>query len=136
MHHLPSSTTVALAVAMLAAPDLAGAQDARRGAALYQVLPGEPVVGSCMSCHGEPINNRNSILRGAVGPDLISRTIAAVSRMGYLRQYLGDSDLADLSAYLATIVPAGPVDACPHRGQRATSSAPTQWARSRLPASY
>lgn len=33
--------------------------------------------------------------------------------MGYLRQYLVDADLADISAYLASIVPAGPLEALP-----------------------
>lgn len=108
----------ALAVAGLlatlaTAPFTASAQDAGRGASLYRQLPGQPAVGSCISCHGEPINNRNSVLRGAAGPDLISKTIAAVARMGYLRQYLTDPDLGDISAYLATIVPAGAVDTLP-----------------------
>ena len=110
---------VTMAIAVLAA--LAGplgissakAQDATRGVALYRSLPGQPGVGSCISCHGEPVNNRNSVLRGAAGPELISKTIAAVSAMGYLRQYLAEGDLADISAYLATIVPAGPVDLLP-----------------------
>ncbi len=78
------------------------ARDAVRGAQLYGALPGSPGVGSCISCHGEPLNNRNSVLRGAAGGALISRTIAAVSAMGYLRQYLADADLADIAAYLVT----------------------------------
>jgi len=99
---------------LLAAAALAvQAQDAARGAALYRDLPGSPGVGSCISCHGEPINNRNSVLRGAAGAALISRTIAAVGAMGYLRQYLGEADLADISAYLATVVPAGPLEELP-----------------------
>lgn len=91
----------------------AQAQDAGRGNALYRTLPGSPAAGSCISCHGEPVNNRNSVLRGAAGGAVISRTITAVGAMGYLRQYLGDADLADIAAYLATVVPAGPVDALP-----------------------
>ena len=97
----------------VAVPGLAMAQDALRGAALYSELPGQPGVGSCISCHGEPVNNRNSVLRGAAGADLISKTITAVARMGFLRQYLTDADLGDIAAYLATIVPAGPVDLLP-----------------------
>lgn len=92
-------------LAVTAAAAGASAQDAARGAVLYRTLPGAPTVGSCFSCHGEPINNRNSVLRGAVGGPLISRTIAAVGAMGYLRQYLGEPELADIAAYLATVVP-------------------------------
>lgn len=103
----------ALSATMTLTPCTASAQDAVRGAALYRELPGQPAVGSCISCHGEPVNNRNSVLRGAAGADLISKTIAAVARMGFLRQYLSDADLGDISAYLATIVPAGPVDLLP-----------------------
>jgi cytochrome c553 len=94
-------------------PWLADAQDAARGEALYRALPGNPGVGSCISCHGEPINNRNSVLRGGVGAALISRTIAAVGAMGYLRQVLTDADLADIAAYLASVVPAGAIDTLP-----------------------
>lgn len=100
-------------MAMAAAPSGAVAADAARGATLYRELPGSPGVGSCISCHGEPINNRNSVLRGAAGGALISRTIAAVGAMGYLRQYLGEAELADISAYLATVVPAGPLEELP-----------------------
>ena len=89
------------------------AQDAVRGAQLYGALPGSPGVGSCISCHGEPLNNRNSVLRGAAGGALISRTIAAVSAMGYLRQYLADADLADIAAYLATVVPTAALETLP-----------------------
>ena len=96
---------VALASAAACALAPASAQDAARGAALFRTLPGAPAVGSCFSCHGEPINNRNSVLRGATGGPLISRTINAVGAMGYLRQYLTEADLADIAAYLATVVP-------------------------------
>ncbi len=91
----------------------AQAQDAGRGNALYRTLPGSPAAGSCISCHGEPVNNRNGVLRGAAGGPVIARTISAVGAMGYLHRYLGDADLADIAAYLATVVPAGPVDALP-----------------------
>jgi hypothetical protein len=70
-------------------------------------------VGSCFSCHGEPLNNRNNVLRGASGGAIISRTIAAVGAMGYLRQYLNEADLADVSAYLATAVPSGALEELP-----------------------
>lgn len=103
----------AVAAAIAAFAGMAHAQDATRGATLYRMLPGDPGVGSCFSCHGEPVNNRNSVLRGAAGASLISRTIGAVGAMGYLRQYLVDADLADIAAYLGTIVPAGPLDALP-----------------------
>lgn len=107
------SAVVALSATMALTPCAAEAQSAVRGSSLYRELPGQPAVGSCTSCHGDPVNNRNSVLRGAAGPDLISKTIAAVARMGFLRQYLTDADLGDISAYLATIVPAGPVDSLP-----------------------
>ena len=109
-------TTAIAVLSALAGPlglSSAKAQDATRGAALYRNLPGQPGVGSCVSCHGEPVNNRNSVLRGAAGPELISKTIAAVSAMGYLRQYLTEGDLADISANLASIVPVAPVDSLP-----------------------
>lgn len=89
------------------------AQDAARGEQLYRALPGNPGVGSCISCHGDPANNRNSVLRGAAGGGWISRTVGAVGVMGYLRQHLSESDLADISAYLATVAPAGQVELLP-----------------------
>jgi cytochrome c553 len=106
----PRAAGAFVALAFVLAPVFGGAntawaQDATRGAALYRTLPGAPAVGSCFSCHGEPLNNRNSVLRGAVGGGLISRTINAVGAMGYLRQYLNEADLADIAAYLATVVP-------------------------------
>jgi cytochrome c553 len=104
--------SIGLAAAALIG-NVAMAQDAVRGAALYRTLPGNPGVGACFSCHGEPVNNRNSVLRGANGAALIARTIGAVSAMGYLRQYLSDADLTDIAAYLATIVPAGPIESLP-----------------------
>lgn len=107
----PCLQAVTAAAVCLAAD--AFAQDAARGAALYRALPGNPGVGSCISCHGEPVNNRNSVLRGAAGASVILRTIGAVGAMGYLRQYLSEADLADISAYLATIVPAGPIESLP-----------------------
>ncbi len=112
----PSSQALSrsLACVLVASTVLAAqAQDAARGAALYRELPGSPGVGSCISCHGEPINNRNAVLRGAAGGALISRTIVAVGAMGYLRQYLSEADLADIAAYLATVVPAGPLEQLP-----------------------
>jgi len=113
MRTLAAPVLLALSAVAALTAGAARAQDSARGAALYRALPGQPALGSCISCHGEPINNRNSILRGAAGPELISKTIAAVSAMGFLRQYLSDSDLADISAYLATIVPAGPLESLP-----------------------
>lgn len=100
------------AVALCAAGAVA-AQDAVRGSQIYRALPGDPGVGSCISCHGEPANNRNSVLRGAGGASVISRTIGAVGAMGYLRQYLADADLADIAAYLGTVAPPGMLEAAP-----------------------
>jgi len=110
---VPGMAVAAAMAALCAAAPTAHAQDAQRGAALYRALPGSPGVGSCLSCHGEPINNRNSVLRGAAGGPLISRTIAAVGAMGFLRQFLGEPDLADIAAYLATVVPGGPLENLP-----------------------
>ena len=108
----PGVPTLLVVAACLAAPP-AQAQDAARGEQLYRALPGTPGVGSCISCHGDPINNRNSVLRGAAGAALISRTIAAVGAMGFLRQHLGDADLADIAAYLGTVVPGGALESLP-----------------------
>ncbi len=109
LHQLRGGAALLLA----AASCLVHAQDATRGEALYRALPGNPGVGSCISCHGDPLNNRNSVLRGAAGAALISRTITAVGAMGYLRQYLADADLGDIAAYLASLVPAGAIDTLP-----------------------
>lgn len=109
----PDFMRLALASALAAMALPALAQNAARGATLYAALPGQAGVGSCISCHGDPINNRNSVLRGAAGAALISKTITAVSAMGYLRQHLADTDLADIAAYLGTVVPAGAVDELP-----------------------
>ena len=103
----------AFALLLALGPPLAQAQDATRGAALYRALPGNPGVGSCIGCHGDPLDNRNSVLRGAAGGPLIARTINAVGAMGYLRQYLGEPELADIAAYLATVVPAGALEVLP-----------------------
>jgi mono/diheme cytochrome c family protein len=101
---LQAASAALLAIAATHGP--AGAADAQRGAALYAALPGNAMLGSCASCHGDPLNNRNSVLRGAVGGEWIARTIVAVGAMGYLRQALTEADLADISAYLATVAPA------------------------------
>ncbi len=112
-HRAPVAAVLAAAGLFLGWADAVRAQDATRGAQLYRALPGSPGVGSCVSCHGEPLNNRNSVLRGAVGGAWISRTIAAVSAMGYLRQFLSDADLADIATYLATVVPSAELETLP-----------------------
>jgi len=94
-------------------PWVALSQSAPRGEQLYRALPGSTALGSCISCHGDPANNRNSVLRGGSGGPWIARTINAVGVMGYLRQYLTEADLADISAYLATVAPAGAVELLP-----------------------
>lgn len=81
----------------------AQAQSAARGQSLYGALPGVPGLGSCVACHGDPALNLNGVLRGGAGAGLISRTIMAVGAMGYLRQFLGEGDLADIAAYLAAV---------------------------------
>ncbi len=98
----------------------AQAQDAARGQLLYGSLPGSSGLGSCFSCHGDASENRSSVLRGAGGGEVIARVMNAVGAMGYLRAFLTERDLADISAYLASVEsppPAappprvGPVDA-------------------------
>lgn len=106
------ASAAGVAIATLGA-GTAAAQDAARGAALYRALPGTATLGSCITCHGEPVNNRNSVLRGAAGAGLIGRTIGAVSAMGYLRQQLTEADLADIAAYLGTVVPPGAAEQWP-----------------------
>lgn len=105
--------THAITLLLAAFAAAAQAQDATRGEALYRALPGSTGLGSCISCHGEAVNNRNSVLRGGQSGGWISRTITAVGVMGYLRQQLTEADLADISAYLATVAPAGAVEQLP-----------------------
>ena len=81
----------------------AQAQDAVRGAGLYLQLPDN--TASCVSCHGpDPAANRNNLLRAAGQPLVLLKTLNAVGVMGYLKGVLSDADVADLSAYLDTVV--------------------------------
>lgn len=76
--------------------------DAARGARLYLGLPGGE--NSCVECHGpDPGQNRNRLLFAAQGPAAISLAITKAAPMGYLRELLGEADLADLAAYLAIV---------------------------------
>jgi cytochrome c553 len=102
-----------LLATLASTPWVALSQSAPRGEQLYRALPGSTALGSCISCHGDPANNRNSVLRGGSGGPWIARTINAVGVMGYLRQYLTEADLADIAAYLATVAPAGAVELLP-----------------------
>ncbi len=113
MEHTLRAPLSAALLALAATPALTLAQDATRGEALYRALPGNTGLGSCINCHGEAVNNRNSVLRGGQGAGWISRTITAVGVMGYLRQQLTDADLANIAAYLATVAPAGAVAELP-----------------------
>lgn len=94
----------------------AQAQDAARGRVLYGTLPGSSGLGSCMSCHGEASENRSSVLRGAAGGEVIARVMNAVGAMGYLRAFLTERDLADISAYLASVESPPPVAPPPRVG--------------------
>lgn len=81
----------------------ARAQDAARGAGLYLQLPGN--LASCVSCHGpDPAANRNNLLRAAGQPVVLLKTLNAIGVMGYLKGALSDADVADLSAYLDTVL--------------------------------
>ncbi len=90
------------ALALLAAP-VALAQDANRGAQLYMRLPSD--VRSCVSCHGpDPGQNHNNILRAADNPAALTQVLNTVSAMGFLRAQLADSDIADVAAFLGSVV--------------------------------
>ena len=81
----------------------AAAQDAARGAGLY--LRGPDGVASCVSCHGpDPSQNRNRLLFAADRPDALLRALNTVAAMGYLRNTLSDTDVADLAAYLGRVL--------------------------------
>jgi mono/diheme cytochrome c family protein len=70
----------------------AHAQDARRGAELYMQLPGG--VASCVSCHGpEPQGNRNSLLKAANNPQALTKALATVGVMSYIRASLDDAGI-------------------------------------------
>lgn len=102
---MPTPSSIAVRCVVLAAA-LAGtaaeAQDAVRGAQLYLQLP---TVNSCVSCHGpDPSQNRNNILRAADRPTDLQQALNTVSAMGFLRQSLGDAEVADLAAYLGRVL--------------------------------
>lgn len=81
----------------------AGAQDAARGAGLY--LRGPQGLASCVNCHGpDPSQNRNRLLFAADRPDALLRALNTVAAMGYLRNSLSDTDVADLAAYLGRVL--------------------------------
>jgi cytochrome c553 len=80
----------------------AHAQDARRGAELYMQLPGG--VASCVSCHGpEPQGNRNSLLKAANNPQALTKALATVGVMSYIRASLDDAGINDLAAFLGAV---------------------------------
>ena len=87
----------------------AHAQDARRGAELYMQLPGG--VASCVSCHGpEPQNNRNSLLKAANNPQALTKALATVGVMSYIRASLDDAGINDLAAFLGAVNVASSTD--------------------------
>lgn len=91
--------------AVMAGP--AQAQDAARGRSLFSELPNAPAQGSCISCHGNPAFNINNILSAAGDPNRLVRATNTVSAMGFLRGHLGASEIADVAAFLATVVAEG-----------------------------
>lgn len=100
---------------LAALPCHAGAAgDAERGATLYLQAP--LGLASCVSCHGpDPAASRNNLLRAADQPLVLLRTLNAIGAMGYLREALTETDIADLAAYLGRVQGAasGPLDAWP-----------------------
>ena len=87
----------------------AQAQDARRGAELYMQLPGG--VASCVSCHGpEPQGNRNSLLKAANDPQALTKALATVGVMSYIRASLDDAGINDLAAFLGAVNVASSTD--------------------------
>ncbi|MFM2449150.1 MAG: hypothetical protein RIS44_1600 [Pseudomonadota bacterium] len=87
----------------------AHAQDARRGAELYMQLPGG--VASCVSCHGpEPQGNRNSLLKAANNPQALTKALATVGVMSYIRASLDDAGINDLAAFLGAVNVASSTD--------------------------
>lgn len=99
-HRRPRWPLVGLA--LLAAPH-ALAQDAARGAQLYMRLPSDG--RSCVACHGpDPGQNHNNILRAADNPAALTQVLNTVSAMGFLRAQLADGDIADMAAFLGSVV--------------------------------
>ncbi|XVJ70385.1 MAG: choice-of-anchor D domain-containing protein [Rhizobacter sp.] len=87
----------------------AQAQDARRGAELYMQLPDG--VASCVSCHGpEPQGNRNSLLKAANNPQALTKALATVGVMSYIRASLDDAGINDLAAFLGAVNVASSTD--------------------------
>jgi cytochrome c553 len=85
------------------------AQDARRGAELYMQLPSG--VASCVSCHGpEPQGNRNSLLKAANNPQALTKALATVGVMSYIRASLDDAGINDLAAFLGAVNVASSAD--------------------------
>ena len=101
--HLRHHSTLPWALlALLVAPE-ALAQDAARGAQLYMRMPSE--VRSCVSCHGaDPGQNPNNILRAADNPRALTQVLNTVGVMGFLRSELAEADIADVSAFLGTVL--------------------------------
>lgn len=86
------------------------AGDAGRGAALYLQLPG--LSTSCVGCHGpDPAANRNNLLRAADQPAALVKALNTVSAMGFLRDAFDEARIADLSAYLGTVLAVAAADA-------------------------
>ncbi|MFM8899362.1 MAG: choice-of-anchor D domain-containing protein [Burkholderiales bacterium] len=89
-------------LAVLLVTGMAQAQDARRGAELYMQLPGG--VASCVSCHGpEPQGNRNSLLKAANNPQALTKALATVGVMSYIRASLDETGINDLAAFLGAV---------------------------------
>lgn len=94
---------LALALAIAALPS--HSQDVANGKALYSsaVVAGKQ---SCSNsaCHaGLPANPQNRIATG-IGAATIKTGIASVSQMAFLSGHLTDSQLNDLSAYIASVL--------------------------------
>ncbi len=72
-------------------------------------LPGG--VASCVSCHGpEPQGNRNSLLKAANNPQALTKALATVGVMSYIRASLDDVGINDLAAFLGAVNVASSAD--------------------------
>jgi ubiquinol-cytochrome c reductase cytochrome c subunit len=95
-----NALTLAAALALLATPALAQQPDAAHGQRLF-------MADGCYQCHG-------TVGQGSVGPRLAPDPLPADAIAAYIRKpanvmppytasVLGDSDVRDIQAYLATI---------------------------------
>jgi cytochrome c553 len=99
----PAQHVAAILVLILGAfsSTTANAQNAQRGKELYFTLPGTSgSPPSCAGCHSSPPDRVSR--RGANNAGLIASAVGQnKGNMGYVGQYMNNTDYADLAAYLA-----------------------------------